>query len=182
MKCFHTCIPNCKFYPFPSFFISIGIKNLITHSLSQKTKNLDARATLSLSLPFSYRYLYICVIPGLYFSSHNLSLLWFHDQFSLLFLNSLQQLLLVPLFPTKKKILLWNLHQQAAANIMDMNMGNIDSSSTQNWLAFSLSNHHQNQNQHQHLNFPSSSSHHFPLFQPFTTNTTNSSGPFNLDL
>ncbi|XWS73244.1 hypothetical protein CRYUN_Cryun02cG0111100 [Craigia yunnanensis] len=48
---------------------------------------------------------------------------------------------------------------------MDMNMGNMDSSSTQNWLAFSLSNHHH------HLNLPSSSS-HICLFEAFTTSTT----------
>ncbi|XP_007014251.2 PREDICTED: AP2-like ethylene-responsive transcription factor AIL5 [Theobroma cacao] len=52
---------------------------------------------------------------------------------------------------------------------MDMSMGNMDSSSTQNWLAFSLSNQQQ-----QHLNLPtsSSSSHHSShlcLFEAFTT-------------
>ncbi|XWS52212.1 hypothetical protein CRYUN_Cryun11dG0047700 [Craigia yunnanensis] len=50
-------------------------------------------------------------------------------------------------------------------NIMDMNMGSMDSSSTQNWLAFSLSNR-----QH-HLNLPSSSSHLCP-FEAFTTSST----------
>ncbi|XVE98772.1 hypothetical protein REPUB_Repub03eG0137700 [Reevesia pubescens] len=57
---------------------------------------------------------------------------------------------------------------------MDMNMGNMDSSSsTHNWLAFSLSNHHQ---QH-HLNFPSSSS-HLCLFEGFTnTSTTAAAAP-----
>ncbi|XVE71830.1 hypothetical protein DITRI_Ditri10aG0183200 [Diplodiscus trichospermus] len=48
---------------------------------------------------------------------------------------------------------------------MDMNIGNMDgSSSTQNWLAFSLSNP-----QHQHLNLPSSS--HLCLFEAFTAST-----------
>ncbi|XVF34205.1 hypothetical protein REPUB_Repub18cG0038800 [Reevesia pubescens] len=53
---------------------------------------------------------------------------------------------------------------------MDMNMGNMDSSSTHNWLAFSLSNHHEVQQPH--LNLPSSSSSHLCLFEAFTSSTT----------
>ncbi|XVF47692.1 hypothetical protein PTKIN_Ptkin03bG0131200 [Pterospermum kingtungense] len=58
---------------------------------------------------------------------------------------------------------------------MDMSTGNMDSSSTQNWLAFSLSNHPHPQ---QHLNLPSSSS-QLCLFEAFTTSTTNTAPTTN---
>ncbi|XP_022730578.1 AP2-like ethylene-responsive transcription factor AIL5 isoform X2 [Durio zibethinus] len=53
---------------------------------------------------------------------------------------------------------------------MDMNMGNMDSSSTRNWIAFSLSKHQQ------HLNLPSSSS-HLCLYETFTSSTTTTTAP-----
>ncbi|XP_022756546.1 AP2-like ethylene-responsive transcription factor AIL5 isoform X2 [Durio zibethinus] len=93
------------------------------------------------------------------------------------FIDSLFLLLLlvVPLFPKTKNnsyLLLISLSSfeifVRQGDTMDMNMGSMDSSSsTQNWLAFSLSNHRQQQ----HLNLPSSTS-HLCLFEAFTTSTT----------
>ncbi|XWS70949.1 hypothetical protein CRYUN_Cryun03dG0094700 [Craigia yunnanensis] len=153
------------------------IVRLLTLSLFFFTFTL---LNFSISLP--YRYLYICVILYSLFISFSLSLTlpWFH-QFSLSL--SLSKQTTTTSCSTISKEKKKKKHRPIThlspplksspekGNIMDMTMGNIDFTSTQNWLAFSLSNHQQHHHHHhQHLNLPSSS--HLCLFEALTTSTT----------